>query len=326
MSLILTPAVAALLAAPAIPPEPLQICSAERGCRVAEAVPVVSLYGRTRYPIVLAHGMAGFARLGSLDYWYDIPRDLASVGAAVYVTQVSAFNASELRGEQLLKQVQTIVALSGAGKVNLIGHSHGAQSVRYVAAVAPTRVASVTSVGGPNQGSEIADAILGLGGRPAAAPVARALAERLGRLVQRIDARHGEVYPQDVVASLRAVSTAGAREFNRHFPAGLPAAPCGEGAAEANGIRYYSWSGVGHLTNLLDVSDGALAVTGLLVAGDNDGLVGRCSSHLGHVIRDNYFMNHLDEINQLYGLVSLFETNPRAVYRQHASRLKQAGL
>jgi triacylglycerol lipase len=29
----------------------------------------------------------------------------------------------------------------------------------------------------------------------------------------------------------------------------------------------------------------------------NDGLVGKCSSHLGTVIRDNYFHNHLDEVN-----------------------------
>ena len=58
----------------------------------------------------------------------------------------------------------------------------------------------------------------------------------------------------------------------------------------------------------------------------NDGLVGRCSSHFGQVIRDNYYMDHLDEINQLLGLVSLFETNPKAVFRQHANRLKNAGL
>lgn len=58
----------------------------------------------------------------------------------------------------------------------------------------------------------------------------------------------------------------------------------------------------------------------------NDGFVGRCSNHLGKVIRDNYNMNHLDEVNQVIGLTALFETNPVVVFRSHANRLKKAGL
>ena len=106
----------------------------------------------------------------------------------------------------------------------------------------------------------------------------------------------------------------------------MPATACGEGAAVVNGIRYYSWSGTGILTNALDVSDAALALTSLFYAEANDGLVGRCSSHLGTVIRDNYFQNHLDEVNQVLGLVSIFESNPTTLFRSHANRLKNAGL
>ena len=93
-----------------------------------------------------------------------------------------------------------------------------------------------------------------------------------------------------------------------------------------NGIRYYSWGGTGVLTNALDVSDAALGVSSLFYPEANDGLVGRCSSHLGNVIRDNYFQNHLDEVNQVLGLVSIFESNPTTVFRDHANRLKNAGL
>ena len=50
------------------------------------------------------------------------------------------------------------------------------------------------------------------------------------------------------------------------------------------------------------------------------------SSRFGKVIRDNYFMNHLDEVNQALGLHSLFETDPKAVFKQHANRLRNAGL
>jgi triacylglycerol lipase len=37
-------------------------------------------------------------------------------------------------------------------------------------------------------------------------------------------------------------------------------------------------------------------------------------------------MNHLDEVNQVIGLVSIFESNPTTVFRAHANRLKNAGL
>ena len=64
----------------------------------------------TRYPIVLVHGMMGFDTLdlgwmGALPYWRGIVEALEADGARVHVVQVSAFNASEVRGEQLLPQV-----------------------------------------------------------------------------------------------------------------------------------------------------------------------------------------------------------------------------
>ncbi|MCY1556194.1 Triacylglycerol lipase [compost metagenome] len=69
-----------------------------------------------------------------------------------------------------------------------------------------------------------------------------------------------------------------------------------------------------------------MSISALLIEGPNDGLVPKCSSHLGIVIRDNYNMNHFDTVNQTFGLVSLFETDPKTTYRQHANRLKLAGL
>jgi triacylglycerol lipase len=80
------------------------------------------------------------------------------------------------------------------------------------------------------------------------------------------------------------------------------------------------------LTNVCDLGDPALGIASLFYDEANDGLVERCSSHLGQVLRDNYFMNHLDEVNQLLGLVSIFESNPKTVFRTHANRLKYAGL
>jgi triacylglycerol lipase len=44
------------------------------------------------------------------------------------------------------------------------------------------------------------------------------------------------------------------------------------------------------------------------------------------VIRDDYPWNHLDEINQVLGLIGPFAPHPVALYVAHANRLKLAGL
>src|SRR5690606_39751404 len=85
------------------------------------------------------------------------PGALRNGGASVYTTEVSQLNTSEVRGEELIEQVEDIVAISGRKKVNLIGHSHGGPTVRYVAAMRPDLIASATSVGAPHTGSHLAD-------------------------------------------------------------------------------------------------------------------------------------------------------------------------
>ena len=48
-------------------------------------------------------------------------------------------------------------------------------------------------------------------------------------------------------------------------------------AALVKGVRYYSWTGTGVFTNVLDVSDSSLGLSSAVYGGANDGLVGRCS-------------------------------------------------
>ncbi|WP_428718426.1 esterase/lipase family protein [Undibacterium curvum] len=283
-------------------------------------------YTETKFPIVLVHGLFGFDKIGPVDYWYGIPSALKADGAKVYITQVAAANSTEVRGEQLLTQVKQILAVTGASKVNLIGHSHGGPTIRYVASVRPDLVASVTSVGGVNRGSKVADILLGIGpdgSLPNAVLVS--VANGLGTLISFISGKPG--VPQDALAAAKSLSTAGSLQFNSRHPAGVPTSACGEGAYSVNGVAYYSWSGAKIMTNLFDISDPALALTSLAFAGaKNDGLVASCSTHLGKVIRDDYAMNHMDEVNQAIGLVNIFETNPVTIYRQHANRLKNSGL
>ena len=283
-------------------------------------------YTETKYPIVLVHGLFGFDNIGPVDYWYGIPSALRSDGAKVYVTQVAAANSTEVRGEQLLTQVKQILAVTGATKVNLIGHSHGGPTIRYVASVRPDLVASATSVGGVNRGSKVADVLLGVA--PAGSLSNTVLVSITNGLAQVISFLSGKpTLSQDSLAAANSLSTAGSLKFNAKYPEGVPTTACGEGAYTARGVAYFSWSGAKPYTNVLDIIDPALALTSLAFSGEkNDGLVASCSTHLGKVIRDDYAMNHLDEVNQTIGLTNIFETNPVTLYRQHANRLKNQGL
>lgn len=282
-------------------------------------------YTKTKYPIVLEHGLAGFDQLfGVYSYWFGIVGPLQDGGATVFTTTVSQFNSTAARGEQLIDQIETITAITGKPKVNIIGHSHGGLDARYVAAVRPDLVASVTTVATPHKGAALADYLrANVQNGSFTQSVVAFFANSLGTVIGLLT---GHTNPQDAVAALDSLTTAGLATFNAQYPQGVPTTACGNGAASANGIKYYSWSGTGVLTNALDVSDGALGVSSLVYPESNDGLVGRCSSHLGTVIRDNYFQNHLDEVNQVLGLVSIFESSPPSLFRAQANRLKTAGL
>lgn len=306
-------------------------CADNDGCKLVDTRLLTSNYSNTQYPVVLSHGLFGFNRFfGALDYFYGIPQSLMSGGSNVYATKTPSVNSSEVRGEQLLQQVKIITAISGKPKVNLMGHSQGGIDIRYVAGVAPQYVASVTAISSPEQGSKTADDIYAaVSQNRAVGDVAAGFAELLGGVIGISSGSDlSDLQGQDGWNAVIALSTDGAAQFNAKFPAALPSAYCAQPAAtRVNGINYYSFSGVGQLTNALDAGDAALFATGLSFKGEpNDGLVSSCSSRLGYVIRDNYVMNHLDSANQVLGLTAWGEPNPKTLYRAQVNRLKNASL
>lgn len=98
-------------------------------------------------------------------------------------------------------------------------------------------------------------------------------------------------------------------------------------------MRYYSWSGTlqpatDRGRNRFDASHALcrrLSRCFQIEKGQNDGMVGRFSSHLGKVIRSDYPLDHLDIINQTAGAVGQ-GIDPVALFVEHAARLREAGL
>ncbi len=298
---------------------------------MSSAKPAPSGYTETEHPIMLVQGILAFDSIAGVKYWYKISEKLEAEGATVYTAHINALNDSIARGEQLIAELDNIRAVDPSiEKFNLVAHSQGGLTSRYVMNVRPDLVASVTTMGSPHQGAPVADLVNDLLPEGSAlGGIFELVTDAAGSLIDKLSG--DGVSKGDTRALTYEFTTAGAASFNAIYPAGLPSSDCGEGpsAVTVNGhdINLYSWVGGSTFTNALDPLDYLFATTGLLFQGESsDGITGSCSSHFGKVIRDDYNMNHGDLINHVLGLHTWFDTDPLTLYRTHANRLKQAGL
>ncbi|MFV1872336.1 MAG: esterase/lipase family protein [Oleiphilus sp.] len=290
-----------------------------------------STYTKTKYPIVLVHGVAGFNTIGGLiNYFHTVPYNLERSGAKVYSASVSFVNTSEARGQQLA----TYISGLNESKVNIMAHSQGAPTSRVTASIIPEKVASITSINGVNYGSKVADVInhiippgsFVLGG-------ANAIANALGNFVNALSSANN---PQNGVGALSTLTTDGTVALNNALGwKGVNPTYC-QGSTENNtyrkngtnyNVKMFSWTGDRVLTNALDIIDPFLGITSLAFKPweQNDGLVATCATKMGKVISTSYAMNHADAVNHLFGVRSIW-TNPVSLYRSQANRLKGKGL
>ncbi len=324
----------------------LSFVGAALGAVTTNSTVMADTSGAVKHPIVLVHGLSGFdSVLG--DYFYGVKSELNGVGASqVFTPQVTGWDSDEARGEELLAYVEDVLAATGASKVNLMGHSQGGTTSRYVAAVRPDLVASVTSIGSPHYGSKVGnlfnDSVL--------EGPAVAIGNAIGSMIALLSGDSSQ--ESNAIGAIEALNEAGAAEYTAKYPQGVRSGSCkdtpsynagrwwwpnwvkdysvNDGQHQVNGVRYYSWSGTYNGvfdSNVLDPLDGVLALANVLHSGEeNDGLVERCSSHMGDVIRDDYTLNHGDEINGFFGLRGLWSSAPLPIYSAQARRLKSAGL
>jgi triacylglycerol lipase len=135
------------------------------------------------YPIILAHGIARFDILrekldekfdlpespldDSLQYFKNIRTYLGANGfPAVFNTNVDFAGSLELRADQLKKEVDAVIAKTGAEKVHIIAHSMGGLDARkmIVDLGMAEKVASLTTIGTPHLGTILADRVIDQGG------------------------------------------------------------------------------------------------------------------------------------------------------------------
>jgi triacylglycerol esterase/lipase EstA (alpha/beta hydrolase family) len=285
---------------------------------------------RTTYPVVFAHGMAGFDNILGYDYWGDdygtfvgdpcdaflevyCNGDLDS-GQKAYIAQVQPFQTSEVRGLDLANDVEGFMATAGASRVNLVGHSQGGLDIRKAARVLYERrgytvVSQAISISSPHRGSPVAKYILDLG--PGVTSVVSALANYYGDVVYQSgnDAVAGAkqlVYND--YSSTDGVTT-GMRAFNAKYPVDSRYASrfssliTAQDGLSVNPALYllnklfYDIDGDGYCLDDCDNDGAGGKGDGYRNERDDDGLVGVNSQQMGYRLRYSEHAFSLDSIS-----------------------------
>lgn len=266
-----------------------------------------------KYPVILVHGWAGSdSFFNSIDYFWGIKSALEDEGAEVYVAKMDSFNWSEVRARQLRTQIMQILASTGSQKVNIIAHSQGGVTSRYMISNMNMHkhVASLVMISTPNRGTSLTDLVLGI--IPDAPRwILSSLADTLwGGIAAGSD-------DSDFEASLIDCSR---KYMNTYFNPNTPDKPGVVYMSYA--ARSYGWS-LNPVNNLLIPSWHILRH----YEGRNDGVVSVSSSRWGEYkgeVRGLFGVDHWMSINQVFGLTPGF--NAAGFYVGIAENLQKRGL
>lgn len=203
-----------------------------------------------KYPVLLVHGM-GFRDRKHLNYWGRIPRALESMGCRIFYGNQDSSASVETNAAVIAERIREIVEETGAEKINIIAHSKGGlESRRAISSLGMAeRVASLTTLSTPHNGSKTMDKIMKL--PRGLLKFGCVLADGWFKLL-------GDKNP-DCYRAIAAFTTDAAAEFNRANP-------------DADGIYYQSYAFV----MKHPFSDIFMWFPGFivgLVEGENDGLL-----------------------------------------------------
>ncbi|MCS6984503.1 MAG: acetyltransferase [Leptospiraceae bacterium] len=274
---------------------------------------------RTTFPVVFAHGMAGFDDILGYAYWGDdygvfvgdpcdeflevTCNNNIDTGQRAHQTATYPFQSSTVRGLDVANQIESYMATVGATQVNLVGHSQGGFDIRRAARILFERrgrqvVRVLISISSPHRGSPVAKHVLNLGA--GVTSVINALARMFGNVVYRpgndgFAAAKQLVYddwPNDGIQT-------GAKLFNQQNPVDSRyAARYASLITAQNGLSvnpalylvvegFHNIDGDGYCVDDCDGDGAAGRGNGNRTDLDDDGLVGINSQQMGHRLRYN---------------------------------------
>lgn len=116
---------------------------------------------KTKYPIVLVHGLA-MKDTFFMKTFGRIDRILRIQGYEVHKSRIDSFGSVENNAAQLKEELLALMADTGADKVNIVAHSKGGLDAKYMIARLDMAdsVASLTTLCTPHKGSPVASFVL----------------------------------------------------------------------------------------------------------------------------------------------------------------------
>ena len=138
---------------------------------------------KTKYPILLVHGIF-FRDWQFFNYWGRIPAELIRNGATIFYGKQQSAQSISVSAKELAAQIQSVIAETGAEKVNVIAHSKGGLDCRCAMQEygAAKYVASLTTINTPHHGCAFVDDLL----QKVPAGVARWIAAKYNRLFTKL--------------------------------------------------------------------------------------------------------------------------------------------
>jgi triacylglycerol lipase len=193
---------------------------------------------RPRYPLVLVGGIDSSP---SFDWNPSIATALTTAGIAAYHVDVVAWSPTAERAEDLAASIESRLARTPAGRVNLVCYAVAGLDCRYLvspgglavrdpvrAKAMTSRIASITTIATPHRGTRVAEAAL-------SALTSGTADDLLHSLVGAI-ADGVATPPSDaaLASTLRGLTLTEVAEFNRKIP-------------DASDVYYQSFAGVSHV-------------------------------------------------------------------------------
>lgn len=137
------------------------------------------------YPLVLVHGFSGWNDVGPVEYFFGVKDLLEAEGHDVTTPALPPYTSSDERARVLATVIDEVLARTGKAKVHLVGHSQGGIDIRRVVSHHgfdyASRVASVTTISTPHDGTAVAD-LASQAGEGVLNPAGRFLAWLIGSL------------------------------------------------------------------------------------------------------------------------------------------------
>jgi len=246
--------------------------------------------------IVLAHGILGFDKIGSVAYFNGIEKHLKEkYQANVLVTLVSATGGFVERGEKLKTQILDSLGKNGQQPVlnldeetHIIAHSMGGLDSRYI--LSPKNehniadlITSLTTVGTPHRGSPIADLFYPLLDGASRFNITALLENQVRESLEFLGIS---------ADGLRDLTTAVMTAFDNDY-------------IDSDEVHYFWTAGIGRPDILFKLKASAvlwptyefIKLTGKTEDDrNNDGAVPLSSARHGEAIGDPWHADHLDEV------------------------------